>query len=366
MKNSLPMVSAGRIPRGAVKVNGQACAGWVSWEADQNEFFAPDTFKACFAMAGLPAERNTAWWASNGDIEIELFDGFPADPENFGPSDLTSRFLGVADEVAFNYDDMTLEVSGRDMTAPLVDHKSSEKYVNQTASEVATTLAGKYGLTPVVTATTTKVGKYYQIDHVDLKSDRTEWDLLTWLAREEQFVVFVTGRELHFQPRPQESQDPWVLRYTPASDSGPASWNAEGVKFSRTLTIARDVEVTVTSWNSKAKKAYTRKATRTKGGGSAATVQKYSYRIAGLTPEQAQQRANQIRDEISRHEVKLAFDGPADDLLTMEDVIKAEGTGTDLDQVFYPQSITRSMTFDGGFAWTVAAKNHGVESEPSP
>jgi len=364
VKNTLPLTSAGRQPRGAIKINGAAVTGWTHWETDENEFYQPDTFSAHFALSGLPADRDLSWWATQVKIEVELFAGFPADPDAYTAADLDSVFFGVVDEISVDFADLTMEITGRDLTAPLVDHKTSEKYVNQTASEIASLLAGKYGLTPVVTATTAKVGKYYQIDHVDLKDDRTEWDLLTWLAREEQFVVFMKGKDLHFQPKPTESQEPWVLRREPPSDDGPARWNAEGVKLSRTLTVAKDIEVTVHSWNSKSKKAFSRIAKRAKGKGGG-EVQKYSYTIAGLTPDQAQKRADQIRDEISKHEVKLSFDGPADNLLSIEDVIKVEGTGSAFDQVFYPSSIARTLAWDGGYGWTVEAKNHAVESEPT-
>jgi hypothetical protein len=57
-------------------------------------------------------------------------------------------------------------------------------------------------------------------------------------------------------------------------------------------------------------------------------VQEYSYSIPGLTPEQAQQRANQLLAELSRHEVRLAMSGPADNLLRKSDLIEFTGTGT--------------------------------------
>jgi hypothetical protein len=364
MKNPVPATSAGRQPRGLVKVNGAQLTGWLSFSVDNNTFYEPDKFTLHLSMSGLPTAMDANWWSSTtSDITVEIFAGFPADPDNYGPSDLTSIFYGIADVPDFEWDDLIIEVTGRDLTSRFIDHKTSAKYINQTSSKIATTLAAEYGLTPVVTATTTLVGIYYQIEQVDLKDDRTEWDLLTWLAREEGFVVYVKGQELHFEPPPSPSQDPYVIQYVPASANGPAQANAQRIKTSRALTVAKDIQVTVRVVNLKAKTALKAVSTRIKGGGG--TVQKYSYVRHGLSLDQAQRLADQIRDEISKHEMKLSFDGPADDLLQITDVILLEGTGTAFDQIYFPDSINRSMTFDGGYGWSVSAKNHSPESSPA-
>jgi phage protein D len=359
-------VTAGQLrqPRGAVKINGAEVTGWVSFDTDANEFASPDTFKVVFAISGLPAAYNAAWWASQtADIMVELFAGFPADPGHFSAAELTSIFYGRADDLDFDYDDLTLHVTGRDLTAALVDNKSSEKYRNQTSSQIAASLAGKHGLATAITATTTKAGVYFAAEHVDLRSDRTEWDLITWLARQEGFRVFVKGKVLHFEPIPKTAPTPFILEKT-SSGAGPDAWSGQTVKVSRTLTVAKDISVSVTSWNSSQKLAYTRKASRKKKGSG--SVQAYTYRIANLTPEKAQARANQILAEISKHEVRLAFGGPADSILAIDGVIQVKGTGTVLDQTFYPASIARTMTFDGGYGWTVEAKNHSPETQATP
>lgn len=372
MKNALTNASEVRQPRGLVKVNGAVVTGWTEFEAEQNEFYSPDTFRVSFAMSDLPKENGAAWFAAQGRLEVELFVGFPADPDHYSPGELTSIFFGVADEPSFEWDVLTIEITGRDLTADLIDHKTSEKYVNSTASQVATKLAQKYGLKPVVAATQTKVGRYYTRDLVNLQDDRTEWDLLTFLAREEGFAVYVKGRELHFEPKTAGKGEPYLIRYTPASADGPPTLNGVRLTTSRALTVARDIEVTVTSHNSKKKlsfKAVSRRSKTQKGPGAAGSVQKYSYSIPGLTQDQAQKRADQIRDELAKHEMKLRLEGPADNLLWITDAILLEGTGTAFDQTYFPQSIIRRLKAgdgeDGGYSWMVEAKNHSPESEPS-
>lgn len=365
MSEAPDALTAARQPRGIVKANGAAISGWLSIEIDQNEFYNPDTFRVEFALNALPAAYNAAWWGTQTDIEIEILVGFPKDPDNPQVSELTSLFVGDVDEPEISWDEGTLTISGRDKTHLLIDHKSSAKYVNLTSSQIAQKLAAKYGLKAVVTATKTKAGKYYQIDHVNLKDDKTEWDLLTWLASKEKFDVYVKGNELHFGPR-KANQKPYVIKYTPGTGGGPPELSVGcRLKTSRTLTVAKDIEVAVRSWNSKHKKSYTRRSTSKSPHGGAHT-QKYTYSIPGLTPGQVQARADQIRDELSKHEFKLELDGPADLELAIDVPISLQGTGTAFDQTYWPESINRTLSTTGGFEWRVSAKNHNPESTPSP
>jgi phage protein D len=352
-------------PRGLVKINGSVVPGLIWFETDANEFSSPDTFRVQLAMGDMPQARRFSWYAAQADMEVELFAGFPSDPDDFSAEELDSLFFGKADDVEFDEAQQTVELVGRDLTAAFVDNKTSEKYVNQTASQVAEALAAKYGLAAEVQDTTQRVGVYYAAEHVDLKSDRTEWDLLTWLARQEGFRVYVKGKTLHFAAPPSTSAaKPFVFEKKKATDDGPAAWNGQDVRFHRSLTVAKDIAVTVTSWNAKQKRAFTVKATRSKKG-SGANVQKYAYRIANLTLEQAQQRANKLLAEISQHEMKLHVEGPADTALAIDSVIRVKGTGTGFDQIYFPQSIARRLDNSGGFQWEVDAKNHSPESEPN-
>jgi phage protein D len=353
-----------RRPRSIIKVNGQVIAGWESWTWDGNSLYQADTFDALFPMKDLPPKFGPVWWAAQTDLDIEIFVGFPANADSFSASDLESIFAGRVDDASFDWPRQCISIAGRDMTAGFLDNKTSEKFPNQTASQIATMLAGRRGLTPVVTATKTKVGRYYQIDNVRMEDDRTEWDLLTWLAREEGFIVYVKGKELHFEPR-AKGGDVFRVVWRPAEPGKPMSTDFTSVKTVRTLTVARDLTVIVRSWNSKAKRAFEKKATRNRP--KSPNKQQYVYSIPGLTPQQAQERANQLLAELSRHEMKLSVEGPAENALGKAQVIQLSGTGTAFDQTYYPDVIRRSFDASegGGYRWSISAKNHSPESEPT-
>ena len=369
MKNTLPAVSEARQPRMLVRVNGLMVPA-LTWQVDNNSYYAADTFRATFPISTLPAGLGTDWWFSQSQMEVEILIGFPANPDAPQAGELMSLIYGRADEVALELNDTCIEILGRDLTSVLIDTKTSQKFANLTASQVATKLAGLHGLTPVVTATTKLVGKFYDKDHVRLQDQRSEWDLISFLAREEGFLVYIAGKQLHFEPAPNETQNPYVFRW---SGTVPLEANATHVKVSRNLTLAKDIKVTVRSWNAKQKKNFTataqavhtrNKVTRKLPIAVSGDAQQYSVNtLPGLTQEQVQARANQLLKEISLHEMRLEVDGPADNILTRTDVIQLQGTGTMADQVYYPDSITRSFSADEGYSWRIEAKNHATESQ---
>lgn len=353
-------------------VNGQAMP-FVSWETDANSHYQADTFRCVVAVSALPANFGVAWWMAQDQLDVEIFVGFPADPVRFSASDLTSVFAGRVDDLQWDLPRGLLDLTGRDLTAVLIDTKTSEKYPNKTSSEVAQAIAAAHGLQAQVTATTAKVGKLYAIDHVRLQDDRSEWDLLTWLAREEGFQVFVDGKTLHFQPVDAKAA-PFAVKWTPApSDGGWPTFDGTNITLNHSLTLAKDIRVEISSWNLKTGKKVTAFAEAkrirnrvTRNAGKPVTpTQIYSRTIAGLDHEAAQKRAQQILAELSKHEMRLTIEGPADASLAITDTIQLSGTDTPFDQVYFPDSIARTFATEEGFRWHIEAKNHSVESEPT-
>jgi phage protein D len=359
-----------RQPRGIVTAGGQRVP-FVSFEVDNNSFYQADTFRVELPISALPSGYGADWFASQAKIDIQVFAGFPSDPTTYTTTDLTSLIYGRVDDMDVDWSARLITITGRDLTGQMIDTKTSEQYLNKTSSQVAAILAAKYGLTPVITATTRKIGAYFQLDHVRSHEERTEWDLLNWLAREEGFVAYVQGQELHFEPRGSGTSS-FTLTYTPPpADGGPISANATKITTSHSLTLAKDIKVEVSSWHGKQQRRFTATATGTKarnkvtkGSNSSSTpTQVYSYTYPNLDQAGAQAKANQLLAELSQHEFKLSFEGPADVALMPSGKIQLQGTGTAFDQAYYPDSIVRSMTLDDGFKWTVSAKNHDPNSQ---
>lgn len=360
-----------RNPRGIVKINGVPVAGCLDFNVESNSYREADTFDVTFALSALVAPFDANWFTQQTTIGVELLAGFPADPDNYGASDLDLLIAGNVDEVSFDPVQRTLELSGRDLTSLLIDSKTAEKWQNQTASQVATTLANRHGLTPVVTDTTGTIGLFYQIDHVSTTSTQTEWDFLIQLAQQAQFVVYVKGHELHFEPAPDPASAPtYPITWTPADAQGPFGSNTKQLSFSRTLTVGKTISVTVHSWNTKQRKGFsaTYPTGRVHGAGpgtAGSPAQNYYYPIANLTQDQAIKRAQAIYNELIKHEMRMSAGLPADGILSIAHVIPVTGTGTKFDQVYYPQSIMRRMSKGSGYTMDVTARNHSNDVEPA-
>lgn len=339
-----------RQPRGAVLLAG-ASVPFVDFEVETNAFAEADKARVSLPVASLPPEADLDWIAGQPTFELEVRAGIVAEGAKAVAANLPSLFVGKVDLIGYDPPQGIVTLQARDMTAAMIDTQTSARYVNSTASRVAEQLAAKHGLTPVVTATRTRIGSFYQIDHARQQSRRSEWDLLTWLAREEDFVVYVRGRELVFGPRPSAEQDPYLLEWRAGKEGGPPSADQTRISVEKTQNLARDLRVTVRSWNHRRGERITKRA-----GPGGDNDPQYEYSIPGLTPEQAQARAEQIYTELTQHAMRLSFAGPAGDDLTLSDVIQLKGAGP-FDQIYYPECIRRFMNPREGYLWTVDAKN---------
>lgn len=364
------VTSEGRQPRGAVKVNGELIKGWLEFELDNNAYFSADTFRCKFAGALLPVERNAIWFAEQQDMFVELFIGFPQDPASFTPGDLQSWIYGQVDHISVDPVTNTIEVDGRDLTRVFIDAKTTQKWPNQTSSQIATMLASSHGLTPVVTATTSVVGKYYEIDHVNMADERSEWDILNYLADLEGFKVWVRGQSLYFQPAPDPTTTtPYEIVWQPVStNSGPKA-NFESIKLTRALTVSRGIQVKIRSWNKKYAKGFTVsypagvKTIKVGQSSIGSGAQIYSKTLPNLTQDQALQYAQKWHGQLVAHEMKIeGLTMPGDNDLDITSIIQFGGTGTAFDQQYFPDNINRHLSFDGGYSMTISAKNHAPDS----
>jgi phage protein D len=361
------MTALQRAPRSLVKVNGAGLAGVVSWDVDNNSNYQADTFKVTFAAGALPTAQNAAWLTAQGDLSVEILAGFPANPQAPTANELQSFIIGRVDDMLYDPLQNTIELSGRDYTSQLIDAKTTEAFTNKYSYQVVEILAARHNMTANSVNTTQPVGSYYEIDHARLTAEHTEWDLLTWLARQEGCSVWVSGTTLNFQPVPDPSSETYVIQWTPTT---PPQANLMELKFARSLTLTKDVIVIVRSWNSKQKKGFsvTAKAPHTKNKVLRNTTiaygqpQTYSYSIPGLTQQQALLRAQALLTSISQHEMRLDASLPGDNLLTTRMLVTVQGTGTPFDQVYYPESVIRSMSIGEGYRMQLSAKNHSPES----
>jgi hypothetical protein len=325
-----------RAPRAQIALNGSVMFGLVSLSVDlTNNFEAAKFSVQANVEQGFPT--NAAFWSNQTKVTAEIQVGY----ENNGSVAWQTVLTGVVDSYEIDLDTSSISFNGRDLAAQLIDTKTAQTYSNQTSSEIATLLAQSVGLTPVVTATTIPVGRYYQIDHARMSlgafhTDITEWDLLVYLAQQEGFDLFVLGTSLYFQP-PATAANAFNISWQLGQDGIPIS-NVINLRLRHSLTLARGVSVTVKSWHSNLKRPIIAKTANTAGGSKQdGGGQDYVFYVPNLTPQQAIALANQRYADITRHLRTIEFEAPGNLLLTPRSLLVLSGTGTAFDASYYPR-----------------------------
>lgn len=348
-----PLLSR-RAPRLRIFANGQILEGAYEVEVTSNNYYSADCFSTVIAL-GLDTWANSAFWSSEVGIIVDVQMSLD------GGNSFTSLLQGTVDTASIDPIEGVVKIGGRDFTAALIEARTQEAFSNRTSSEIATILAERHNLVPCVVATNIPVGRFYQSDHESLTLDRfsratTEWDLLVYLARQEKYDAFLTGRNLYFQPVVQTPIVAPILRPTDMVE----------LKLERALTLARDIRVTVQSWNSLQQTTFTECISSSINRGSnGSTSQPCQYVVIrpNLTPDRALAIAQQQLSELSRHERTIEFSMPGELALTPRNMIQLDGTGTDFDQAYYIDSIERTLCSRTGFLQRIRASNSSPRSE---
>lgn len=335
--------------------------GVESFEVTNASHFAADTFRISASIGALPAGVGEAYWAQSVGDELEIYAGFK---DQSGQGQPKKLIYGQVDDIEYDPVGRSITLSGRDLSARFIDNRTAEQFQDQTASQVVQTLAARRGLKASVTATTTRVGTYYELYHLRLTKDQAEWDLLMFLAEQESFDLWVSDETLNFQPPVPLSADPYVLTW---SDQGQGQRNAnfEDLKLHRSQTLAKDIIVKVISWNqaqettvtSIAKRSVANKSQRV--GGDAQT---FTFHPPNLNKQQADKFAAAKAEEITQHERVITGRLPGDNLMSNRSLIKLTGTGTAWDQMYFVDTVTRRMSVTEGYAMDFRAKNHSPQS----
>lgn len=361
MLNKIPTHGEGRAPR-SILMLGSTRIDWTEWEMEHNGVHEAGTINI-----HVPVQYSDwPWWTQQTEIIIDVYAGFPKDPQNYGAADLTQLMTARIDEIRLDPATSKIVLAGRDLTSLLTDQKSDAKYPNMTSSAIATAIANQYGLTPNVQPTTELVGNFYTADHVRMHHQATPWTLLCYLAQHEGVQCFVLGRTLYFGEFGSAlSNDPYLIEYNPPTIEAPyGSCNAARLELVRDLTIAQDISVRVRSYHGAKNAAYSATAKATKAvkraernANIAQTLQQYDYTFPGLTQAQCQAKADQILKELSKHELKLNARLPGDELIYPWTPIQFQGSGTIFDTQYQAAHIRREFHTERGFTMTLNCKS---------
>jgi phage protein D len=269
---------------------------------------------------------------------------------------------GAVDDIDIDLDTQMMTLVGRDHSKAMTDAKVSQRYVNQTSSQIVTALAQQAGLTPQVTATQTVVGTTSNNETAYVTDDAVPWATASDLADLEGFDLYVAGTSLVFAP--PAANAPFVVAYAYADQTGDTiRANVPKLRFSHKKTLSGKLRSHVRSWHHQTKQpvsAEWESDSTAAPAGRGLSVPVYRERHSGITQQQAdrlaQKRLARIRDQERHVDVNM----PGDLTLNVRRVLRVTGTGTAFDQDYRITGIGRKVSFNQGFTMSIQAQG------PSP
>ncbi len=326
-------MSDARAPQICVLVNGEVIAGVIDVEVAANNHLAADRYRV---RASLTATGYATWIGDTLDVEIRA--GLAGA--------WCSLIFGEADRLEFDVGRGEVRVEGRDLTSRFIEARTQETFENQTASDIAATLAARRGLVPAVTPTTAIVGRDYQNSTSRVTLDQharatTEWDLLIRLAEGEGFDVWVDGQTLNFAPPDQTAS---TLLLTPG--------DCLSVRLERLMSLSGGVSVSVKSWDCRGQTG----VLQTASSASEGEPRNYVVVRPNLSAQAAQAEAQRLLTQMCQHERGVCIEMPGDLTTQPRDILVLAGTNTDFDGIWTVTDVERRMSFGGGFVQLLEAR----------
>lgn len=318
-------------PQILVLIDGLPVPGATALDTESVAWFSADRFRIEFALGAAP-QTSAAFFAALDAQTITI-------NVALGGRGFVNLLTGQIDNVRLDLKENIASLCGRDLSAQLIDTEIAETFANQTASQIALTIAARHGLSANVTDTRTPVGQYYELDHARSALGAharatTEWNLLTWLAQIENFSLSVVDTTLNFGPLPL----PIPVFCTPQ--------NFIALSLDTATTIP--TTVTLKSWNTRNKMVNTQ--TAGSGAGIATTMIR-----PNLTQAQAQAIAANHLATLVQHTTILNGTMPGDLVLGPGAQIFLAGTESALDQLYTVEAVARSLDSRRGFTQTIRA-----------
>ncbi len=315
-------------PQPRVTIGGVVVPGAMALQVESLGYFAADRFRVDFAI-GAGDVFTAGFFAGLGGQVIGI--------EAAVDLGYVSLITGQIDNIRINFLRHIATLSGRDLSARMIDAEIAETFNNQTSSQIAAAIAARHGLSANVTATSTQVGQYYELDHarsaLGLNARATtEWNLLTQLAQIENFALSVVGTTLNFGP----PAVPVPVFLNPL--------DMICLEFDMAASIP--TSATVHSWSTRNKAAITQSA----GGNAGVTIIR-----PNLTTAQANALAANHLSALARHKTVLTATMPGDVTLTPAARILFTGTESVFDQTYGIDMISRTLSAAHGFTQIVRA-----------
>ena len=263
-------------------------------------------------------------------------------------------FDGLVDQISLDRYRKIVSIEVRDYSGLLMNDVFQGAFVNQTSSEVASSVANRYQFAAVIAPTERLVGAYYSENHSKLVLDRyasctNEWSLLNSLAALEQFEFYLTGKTLVFSPLSVLSPGCVSIDTT----------QLLGFRIRQSLFPYNVSGVVVKSWNSWDGKAYVASASQSANGGAATAVAQTDGAVvllrSNLSDAGVETMAQNLNGALSQNAMVVDISMPGETLLRPRDTITVIGDGLGFNIPYSVKSIRRRFSPTEGFTQRVMA-----------
>jgi len=266
-------------------------------------------------------------------------------------------FMGIIDQVVVQPLKRVLTVRGRDYSCLLMDTPLHSSFLNQTSSEIASSVAERHGLIGRITATTALVGAYSGDNHNKIileahSSVTTEWDILRSLANQEGFQFYIKKDTLIFLS---------------PSDRTPAHHMLTEIDI-QDVTIFRDVSeegestAIVKSWNTWDAKKYSNEISTTpapQDSLESPMVQVAPRSVIFIHPNLANSRvislSQRLQAAISTQRLTIYVSMLGNTNIDPQDMISIPGSYSTITQNYRIESIRYQFSASAGFIMRIRA-----------
>lgn len=337
-----------RAPRAYLQVSaGNITPTEVSYE--MTTYRKSDGFSARVALDSN-AGMDEIYWSNLTETAVTIFATNDANNGGFVPA-----FVGNIDDVDIDFLTRTAMIRGRDLGAALLETNSTEPFVNQSTTQIVNQIAGRVGLTAVVSVPSNdRIGAIYKTDNTRTISQDTLFNILTRLAKRAGCIFWINGKVLNFVPPEQVTGQPFTIQYQRPTPVTIAQGNFVTLQASRSYRLSRDIKVRTKSFQLKQKKGLVSEYNM---AGSVSGSIVHEYRAPNLTKQQADAFTQARLNDISSLEKKLQIGMPGDVNVTPECPVNLIGTGTEFDQEYIISRVSHSFSQNGGYRMSMSVRN---------
>jgi phage protein D len=333
----MAIASGVRAPRGWISLNGTKIL-CESVSATLNATRSSSNFEAEVPLDLLLSSGWTlASLASQKEISGSIYISNDINSDSSG----AQMISGPIDDIYVNIPDELVIIKGCDVSRNMHNTINTTQYLNQTSSQIATTIAGKYGLS-LSGSSSGMVGKLYTKDYVKMFDGESDWTAIQHLAEIEGYAAYIQGSTIYFQSPGQGGS--YSVNYQPPTPESPASGDFLSLSLHANLNLGGTVNSTAMSHDPRQNTNVTATSTCSGNGGNTLN---YDCRGANMTQDQVQKLAKVSVFMAVRHEMEVDADLVGDNSLRAGMSLQISGTQSQWDNSYPIDCVHHELNADG-------------------